>query len=64
MTDLDQAGQPAKEYKYRAWNPQTGDIIYLEDPRYIKYHTGYQLQQRDENETWVTVGPSDEDASA
>lgn len=57
MTDLDKAGQPAKEYEYRAWNPQTGDVIYLENPTLIKYHPGYKLQTKDENGNWVSATP-------
>lgn len=55
MTDLDKADTPAKDYKYRAWNPTNGDVIYLEDPKLIKYHDGYKLQTKDENGNWVNV---------
>ena len=50
MSELDKAGQPAKDYDFRAWNPRTRDVIMLEQPELIRYHDGYQLQKRDEND--------------
>lgn len=54
MTEQDRAGIPAKQSEFRAWHPQTRDVIYLQAPEYIRYHPDYQLQKRDENGTWGT----------
>ena len=65
MSELDKAGTPAKSYDFRAWDPQTRDVIMLERPELIRYHDGYQLQKRDENGNWdtflLTADPSDAD---
>ncbi|AZS06614.1 hypothetical protein SEA_JACOREN57_48 [Mycobacterium phage JacoRen57] len=67
MTELDKAGQPAKEYEFRAWHPKTRDVIMLEQPELIRYHDEYQLQKRNDNGTWSTfllsADPDDEDTS-
>lgn len=54
MSELDNAGQHAKELEFRAWHPKTKDVIMLERPEMIKYHNDYQLQRRDENGNWDT----------
>lgn len=65
MTELDKSGTHAAESEFRAWNPQTQDAIYLEQPELIRYHDNYQLQKRDENGKWDTfllsANPSDGD---
>lgn len=67
MTELDKADKPAKSYDFRAWHPQTHDVIMLEQPELIRYHDGYQLQKRDADDPtkWDTfllsVEPSDKD---
>ena len=67
MSELDKAGQPAKEYEFRAWHPQTRDVIMLERPELIRYHNDYQLQRRDPDDPtkWDTfllsASTSDED---
>jgi hypothetical protein len=53
-TQLDRAAIPARELEFRAYNPRTRDVIMLEQPEMIKYHSDYQLQRRDENGKWDT----------
>ena len=62
MTELDKAGQPAKEYEYRAWNPKTRDAIMLEAPELIRFHTDYKLQKRDNDGNWADATAPTDDA--
>lgn len=63
-SQLDRASIPAKELEYRAWNARTRDAIMLEQPDMIRYHTGYQLQKRDEDGKWISATASDDNAHA
>lgn len=64
---LDRAGIPASTLEFRAWHPQTQEVIMLEQPELIQYYDGYQLQKRDADDPtkWDTfllsADPSDED---
>lgn len=65
MTEQDRAGIPAKESEFRAWNPRTRDIVYLQAPEIIKHFPDYILQRKSENGNWDTflLPESDSDAS-
>ena len=62
MTEQDRAGKPAKELEFRAVNPKTKDVIMLQTPDLIVYHTGYNLQKEDEDGKWNAYDPTAEES--
>ena len=65
MTEQDRAGKPAKELEFRAVNPKTKDVIMLQTPDLIRYHTGYNLQKKkDEDGKWNAHDPAAEESHA
>ena len=55
MTDQDRADIPAKECDFRAVNPKTREVTYLQQPELIRYFfPECRLEKRNEDGSWST----------